>query len=58
MVAPPELIHPLGKSPILEDEGDALVETSAICEYLVAKTGNRDLVTHGEDRLSYEQFLH
>ncbi len=43
--APPELkaIHPLGKSPIVEDQGRVLAETGAIVEYL--------LDAHGEGRL-------
>ena len=41
MLAPAELkrIHPLGKSPMIEDEGMTLIETGAIVEYLVRKTG-------------------
>ena len=37
MLAPPELkrIHPLGKSPVIEDDGFILPETGAIVEYLV-----------------------
>jgi len=36
MLAPPELkkIHPLGKSPVLEDNGLVLAESGAILEYL------------------------
>ena len=61
MLAPPALraVHPLGKSPILEDQGRVLVETGAIVEYLVEKgegrlgpPANRDAV------LRYRQFLH
>ncbi len=37
MLAPPELkrIHPLGKSPVIDDNGFILPETGAIVEYLV-----------------------
>ncbi|WP_045757904.1 glutathione S-transferase family protein [Xanthomonas albilineans] len=37
MLAPPELraIHPLGKSPVLVDEGYVLAESGAILDYLV-----------------------
>jgi glutathione S-transferase len=37
MLAPDELkrVHPLGKSPIVEDEGTKLAETGLIIEYLV-----------------------
>lgn len=48
MLAPPALkkIHPLGKSPILEDMDDAgerqiIAETGAIVEYLVEKASGR-----------------
>jgi glutathione S-transferase len=38
-LAPPELraIHPLGKSPMLEDDGELVVESAAIVEYLCAR---------------------
>ena len=61
MLAPPELakVHPLGKSPVIEDEGRVVAETGAIVEYLVEKAGaklgpsaNRDAV------LRYRHFLH
>jgi len=66
MLAPPELkrVHPLGKSPVIEDEGPAgnhriIAETGAIVEYLVEKAEgrlgpppNRDAV------LLYRQYLH
>lgn len=61
MLAPPALkqVHPLGKAPVIEDEGRVLAETGAIVEYLVEKAqgrlgppANRDAV------LLYRQFLH
>ena len=61
MLAPPELrkVHPLGKSPVIEDEGRVVAETGAIVEYLVEKAngrlgppGNREAV------LRYRHFLH
>jgi glutathione S-transferase len=61
MLAPPELkrVHPLGKSPLIEDQGRVLAETGAIIEYLVEKADgrlgpppNRDAV------LRYRHFLH
>jgi glutathione S-transferase len=61
MLAPPELrkVHPLGKSPVLEDEGLRLVETGAICEYLVDKCGGQLGPLDREDGLRrYRQFLH
>lgn len=41
MLAPPELraVHPLGKSPVITDEGQTLAESGAIIEYLVGKYG-------------------
>lgn len=37
--APPELknIHPLGKSPVIEDEGQVIAESGAITSYLLEK---------------------
>jgi glutathione S-transferase len=60
MLAPPELkkVHPLGKSPVLEDGGVKLVETGAICEYLVEKTGRLGPSDSGEGLRHYRQFLH
>jgi glutathione S-transferase len=42
-LAPPELkqIHPLGKSPVIEDNGEIIAESGAIIEYLV-ETYSRD----------------
>ncbi|WP_457336047.1 glutathione S-transferase [Rhizobacter sp. P5_C2] len=41
MLAPPELlqVHPLGKSPVITDEGNTLAESGAIIEYLLARFG-------------------
>lgn len=65
MSAPKELkaIHPLGKSPILEDisaEGErtAVVETGAICDYLVERANGRLGPDDARDRILYRQFLH
>lgn len=61
MLAPPELrkVHPLGKSPVLEDDGRTIVETGAICEYLVDKADGRlGPPAHRDDMLRYRQFLH
>ncbi len=40
-LAPPELkaIHPLGKSPVIEDDGLVLPESGAIVEYIIGKYG-------------------
>ena len=61
MLAPPELkrVHPLGKSPMLEDDGRILIETGAICEYLVEKAdGKLGPPAHRDDVLRYRQWLH
>ena len=60
MLAPASLrqVHPLGKSPVLEDGSLKLVETGAICEYLVEKTGRLGPAADTESRLRYRQFLH
>ncbi|WP_396271308.1 glutathione S-transferase family protein [Ideonella sp.] len=60
MLAPPELkaVHPLGKSPVLEDGTLKLVETGAICEYLVEKTGRLGPSDPDEGLRQYRQFLH
>ncbi|MET0265285.1 MAG: glutathione S-transferase [Duganella sp.] len=44
--APPELknIHPLGKSPLLEDDGVLIEESGAIVQYLCERYGNGRLL--------------
>lgn len=41
MLAPPELraVHPLGKSPVITDDGQTIAESGAIIEYLLDKYG-------------------
>ncbi|WP_200909472.1 MULTISPECIES: glutathione S-transferase family protein [unclassified Sphingomonas] len=68
MLAPPELrrIHPLGKSPVIEDgnagsSGGPLVvaETGAIVEYLVERADGRlGTPAHRRAALHYRHFLH
>ncbi|WP_213982595.1 glutathione S-transferase [Sphingomonas sp. dw_22] len=61
MLAPPELrrVHPLGKSPVVEDEGRVIAETGAIVEYLVEKAdGRMGVPGHRDDALRYRHFLH
>ena len=45
-LAPPELrgVHPLGKSPVIQDGDLVLAESGAIVEYLVERHGNGRLV--------------
>jgi glutathione S-transferase len=62
MLAPPELlaIHPLGKSPVISDDGKVVAESGAIVEYLVERYGNGRLVPAAgtPDKLRYTYFLH
>lgn len=61
MLAPPELrrIHPLGKSPVIDDDGVVVAETGAIVEYLVEKgDGRLGAPAHRNDALRYRHFLH
>ncbi len=61
MLAPPELkqVHPLGKSPVIEDDGTVVAETGAIVEYLVEKVDGRLGPPPGrEDGLRYRFWLH
>jgi len=57
-------IHPLGKSPVVEDRkkdgrSTVLVETGAICEYLVDKANGRlGPPEDGNGRRQYRQFVH
>lgn len=41
MLAPPELrrIHPLGKSPVIVEDGETVAETGAIVEYILERHG-------------------
>lgn len=68
MLAPPELrkIHPLGKSPVIQDtddgsdgEGRVIAETGAIVEYLVDKADGRLGAPANRDAaLRYRFWLH
>ncbi len=61
MLAPPELsqVHPLGKAPVVEDEGRVVAETGAIVEYLVEKAEGRLGPSANRDEvLRYRHFLH
>lgn len=65
MLAPPELkkVHPLGKSPVIEDTdaqgGQVVAETGAIVEYLVDKAdGKLGAPANRADALRYRFWLH
>ena len=61
MLAPEELkrVHPLGKSPVIEDDGKKFAETGLIVEYLVERYG-LDLAPPRESDLywRYKYWLH
>jgi glutathione S-transferase len=60
--APPALreIHPLGKSPVIEDEGRTLAESGAIIEYVAERYGQGRLVPPRgtQAHLDYLYWLH
>lgn len=62
MLAPPELkaIHPLGKSPVIEEDGRVIAESGAITEYLAEKYAADTLVpSKDSDQYAlYLQWLH
>ncbi len=62
MLAPPELrkIHPLGKSPVLEDDGRMIAESGAIVEYLLERHGDGALRPEvgSDEHLQYRYWLH
>jgi len=59
MLAPPELkaIHPLGKSPVITEDGETIAETGAIIEYILERYGEGRLAptpgTPASRRLKY-----
>ena len=60
-LAPPELraIHPLGKSPVVTDDGVVIAETGAIIDYIVEKSGGRLRPAAGTpERLRWTYWLH
>ncbi len=62
MLAPPELksVHPLGKSPVITDDGATIAESGAIVEYLVERYGNGRLrpAAGTPARLRYNYWMH
>ena len=61
-LAPPELleVHPLGKSPVIEDGSVVVAESGAIIEYLIERHGNGALAParSSADWVAYVQWLH
>jgi glutathione S-transferase len=62
MRAPKELraIHPLGKSPVITDDGKTIAESGAIVEYLTQTYGDGRLIPRPNtpERLRYTYWLH
>ncbi len=60
--APDDLkaIHPLGKSPVIEDGGRIIAESGAIMEYLIETYGGETLrpASGTEERLRYRYWMH
>jgi glutathione S-transferase len=53
-------IHPLGKSPVITDNGTVIAETGAIIEYLIETYGQGRLIppVGSAERLRYTYWLH
>jgi glutathione S-transferase len=53
-------IHPLGKSPVIDDDGQVVAESGAIIEYLVERHGGGRLVPPpgSPERLRYRYWMH
>lgn len=61
-LAPPELkaVHPLGKSPVITDNGRAIIESGAVVDYIIRHYGNGRLqpAVNTPDYDEYQQWLH
>ena len=53
-------VHPLGKSPVIEDEGTVVAESGAIIEYILGKYGDGGLIPppRTPERERYTYWLH
>src|SRR5262245_45367136 len=62
MLAPPALkqVHPLGKSPVITDNGLTLAESGAIVDYLADRYGAGRLAppANSPERLRYTYWIH
>jgi len=61
-LAPDELknVHPLGKSPVIEDDGLVIAESGAITDYLITNYGKGKFApaTGTAEFIDYQQWLH
>ncbi len=53
-------VHPLGKSPVIKDQGKVIAESGAIIEYLIGHYGDGRLIPPpgSDERLAYTYWLH
>ncbi|WP_159948525.1 glutathione S-transferase [Rhizobium sp. 18065] len=53
-------VHPLGKSPVIEDNGRVIAESGAIMDYLIETYDGKTLVPPAgtEERLRYRYWMH
>ena len=62
MLAPAELkkVHPLGKSPVITEDGRTIAETGAILEYILEKHGQGRLVppAGSDEKLRFTYWMH
>ena len=62
MLGPDSLkkVHPLGKSPVIQDQGRVIAESGAIIEYLIDQYGDGRLIPPpgSDERLDYTYWLH
>src|ERR1700733_14017390 len=58
-LAPPELkkVHPLGKSPVIEDDGGVVAESGAIVDHILRRYGNGRLQPAIRDP-QYDDYVH
>lgn len=62
MMGPPAIkaLHPMGKSPVLEEDGHLLFESGAICDYILTRYGAGRLMPdpQGSDYMRYIELLY
>lgn len=62
MMGPPAIkaLHPMGKSPTLEEDGRLLFESGAICDYILTRYGKGQLMPDpaGPDYMAYIELLY
>jgi glutathione S-transferase len=62
MMGPPAIkaLHPMGKSPVLEEDGRLLFESGAICDYILTRYGDGRLMPNRQsaDYMAYVELLY